>query len=334
MVVGIVPLSLFVERKGSVPMKLRKGFTLIELLVVIAIIAILIALLLPAVQQAREAARRTQCRNNLKQIGLALHNYNETHSALPSGSIVLLNPAGTNYGGHGWTWHASILPFIDQAPLFNAVQGPDGMGNELGDQNSPKQKMAGTTILSIFWCPSQQDVRNGTQKNGYQPSNYNGNMGTRIGDGSDDCLSGSVVTIADMVSKPWGCMNGNGIFHISSCVRFRDVTDGLSNTIFVSEVPDTGGDAMGIFGAGCDRRAIFSTGADGNPPNEMSEYLIAAEGNDPINGGAEEAAGSWHVGGAHFVMGDGAVRFLSENMDMKTYQNLSTRAGNEVVSEF
>lgn len=315
-------------------MKLRSGFTLIELLVVIAIIAILIALLLPAVQQAREAARRTQCRNNLKQIGLALHNYNDAHGAMPSGSIVLLNNAGTNYGGHGWTWHASILPYIDQAPLYNAIQGADGMGNELGDQNTAKPLAARSTILSIFWCPSQPDVRTGSQKNLYQPSNYNGNMGTRIGDGSDDCLSGSVVTIQDMVNKPWGCMNGNGIFYISSCVRFRDVTDGLSNTIFVSEVPDSGGDAIGIFGAGCDRRAIFATGADSNPPTEMSEYLIAAEGNDPINNGTEEAAGSWHVGGAHFLFGDGSVRFLSENMHMPTYQAVSTRRDGEVVGEF
>lgn len=109
----------------------RRGFTLIELLVVIAIIAVLIALLLPAVQQAREAARRSQCKNNLKQIGLALHNYNDTHGALPSGSIVLRNTAGTVYYGHGWTWHATILPYLDQGPLYNAIQGADGMGNEL-----------------------------------------------------------------------------------------------------------------------------------------------------------------------------------------------------------
>ena len=312
----------------------REGFTLIELLVVIAIIAVLIALLLPAVQQAREAARRTQCRNNLKQFGLALHNYNDTHSALPSGSIVLLNAAGDRYYGHGWTWHATILPYLDQAPLFNAIQGPDGMGNELGDQNTAKPLIARSTILPVFWCPSQPDVRNGAQKNGYQPSNYNGNMGTRIGNGNDDCYGTGMSTPNDMVTNLWGCMNGNGIFHISSSVRFRDVMDGLSNTIFVSEVPDSGGDVMGQFGAGCDRRAIFAGGADSNPPTEMTEYLIAAESNDPINGGAEEAAGSWHVGGAHFLFGDGSVRFLSENMHMATYQGVSTRAGSEVVGEF
>ncbi|MEQ9067181.1 MAG: DUF1559 domain-containing protein, partial [Gimesia chilikensis] len=113
-------------------MKNRKAFTLIELLVVIAIIAILIALLLPAVQQAREAARRNSCKNNLKQIGLALHNYHETFSARPPGSIVYFN--GTKYYGHGWTWHASILPYLDQVPMYNQIQGPDssGMGAESG----------------------------------------------------------------------------------------------------------------------------------------------------------------------------------------------------------
>ncbi|MDB5337984.1 MAG: xcpT 7 [Planctomycetaceae bacterium] len=312
----------------------RRGFTLIELLVVIAIIGVLISLLLPAVQQAREAARRSQCKNNLKQIGLALHNYNDVHNMIPPGSIVLLNAAHTTAGGHGWTWGASILPQLDLSSLYNAIQGTQGMGNESGDQDTGTTQIVKPLTLSIFWCPSQPDVRKGTQKNGYQTCNYNGNMGTRIGDGSDDCLSGSVVTINDIITKPWGCMNGNGVIYPGSGVRFRDVTDGLSNTIFVSEVPDSGGDAIGIFDAGCDRRVIFSGGADGNPPTEMSEYLIAAEGNDPINGGAEEAAGSFHVGGAHFVFGDGSVRFLSENMNMPTYQAVSTRAGGEAVGEF
>ncbi len=313
----------------------RAGFTLIELLVVIAIIAILIALLLPAVQQAREAARRTQCRNNLKQIGLALHNYVDAHAALPSGSIVLPNAAGTQDFGHGWTWHASILPFLDLVPVYNGIQGADGMGNELGDQNTGKTQVVRATTLSLFWCPSQPDVRTGSQKNGYQTCNYNGNMGTHIGNGNDDCYNGTSLTNpAQIRTDPWGCMNGDGIFHVSSNTRFRDVTDGLSNTVFVSEVPDSGGDAIGIFTAGCDRRVIFSGGADSNPPTEMSEYLIAAESNDPINGGSEEATGSFHVGGAHFLFGDGSVRFLSENMHMATYQAVCTRKNGEILGEF
>lgn len=312
----------------------KAGFTLVELLVVIAIIGVLVGLLLPAVQAAREAARRMQCSNNMKQIGLSLHNYHDTFGQLPAGSLGLLNAAGTTYNGHGWTWQAGILPYIEQGSLYEAVQGPDGMGNEMGDQNSGKPLVVRESIVSVFWCPSQPDVSNGTQKNGYQPSNYNGNMGTRIGNGNDNCICTGVATPAEMRTAAWGCMNGNGVFYVESRTRFRDVIDGLSNTIFVSEVPDSGGDVLGGFGAGCDRRAIFATGADGNPPNEMTEYLIAAEGNDPINGGAEEASGSWHVGGATFAMGDGSVRFLSENMDMKTYQAISTRAGGEVTGEY
>lgn len=326
-----MPSSLIVPAA----LRRRKGFTLIELLVVIAIIAILIALLLPAVQQAREAARRTQCRNNLKQFGLAIHNYVNSHIAMPSGSIALLNAAGTQDFGHGWTWHASLLPYLDQAPLYNAIQGPQGMGNESGDQNTGLTQVFRNSTYAIFWCPSQPDVRIGSQKNGYQTCNYNGNMGTRIGNGNDDCYNGSSLTNPTQIrTDAWGCMNGDGIFYINSSVQFRDVTDGMSNTIFVSEVPDSGGDAIGIFSAGCDRRAIFASGADSNPPTEMTEYLIAAESNDPINGGAEEAAGSWHVGGAHFLMGDGAVRFLSENIHMATYQGLSTRQAGEVLGEF
>ncbi|PQO46340.1 DUF1559 domain-containing protein [Blastopirellula marina] len=312
----------------------RRGFTLVELLVVIAIIGVLVALLLPAVQQAREAARRMQCQNNLKQIGLALHNYHGTYNSYPSGNYGMVNSAGDNYNGHGWTWHASVLPFVEQGTLQEALTGPDGFGNESGSENSGRSTILRDTVLNMFWCPSQEDVRNGAQKNGYQPSNYNGNMGTRIGNGNDNCKCTGVSTLQEMRTKDWGCMNGNGIFYVDSKTKFRDVKDGLSNTIAVSEVPDTGGDTIGPFSSGCDRRVVFSGGADGNPPNEMTEYLIAAEGNDPINGGSEEAAGSWHPGGAHFNMGDGSVRFLSENMDMPTYQALSTRREGETIGDF
>lgn len=307
-----------------------------ELLVVIAIIGVLIALLLPAVQQAREAARRMQCQNNLKQIGLALHNYHGTFNRLPLGNNGIVNAAGTKYYGHGWTWQASILPFLEQGALFDAVSGPDGYGQETGSTGSGKPTIVLETDVQVFWCPSQPDVRNGAQKygDGDQPSNYNGNMGTRIGNGNDNCVCTGVSTLAEMKSEAWGCMNGNGVFFVDSKIRFEDVKDGLSSTIFVSEVVDTGGDVMGHYSGGCDRHAMFSGGADGNPPTEMTEYLIAAEGNDPINGGAEEAAGSWHAGGAQFLMGDGSVRFMSENMDMPTYQGLSTRNGREVLGDY
>lgn len=316
----------------SVRIKPLRGFTLVELLVVIAIIGILVGLLLPAVQAAREAARRMQCSNNLKQIGLALHNYESSFKAMPAGCNGIPNAAGTNFNGHGWTWHASILPYLELNNLYDNIQGPNGMGNELGDQNTGKPLVVKATIMRVFWCPSQPDVTPASQKNGYQPANYNGNMGTRIGNGNDDCICTGVSNLQQMMSDPWGCMNGDGIFYVRSRTRFADVIDGLANTIFVSEVPDSGGDAIGQVSAGADRRVVFSGGADSNPPTEMSEFLIAAETNDPINGGAEEAAGSWHPGGAMFLMGDGSVQFLSENMDMTTYRGLSTRNGGETVT--
>ena len=317
-------------------MKIRRGFTLIELLVVIAIIAILIALLLPAVQQAREAARRTQCKNNMKQLGLAIHNYVDVFQMLPPGSIAI--PTGTPViRGLGWTWHASLLPYVDQGPLYNAVNVTGGMNQDpLQTQSQTIPLLVQKNTMSVFWCPTQPDVRTNSQKNNYQTCNYNGNMGTRIGNGNDDCICTGVATYNDMNTQLWGCMNGNGVFYINSAIRFRDVSDGLSNTVFVAEVPDSGGDLGpgGFPNAGADRRVVFATGASNDPVTEMSEYLIAAEGNDPINGGAEEATGSFHVGGAHFNMGDGSVRFMSENMDMKTYQGTMTRAGGETLGEF
>lgn len=325
--------------KGLSRVRVWSAFTLIELLVVIAIIAVLIALLLPAVQQAREAARRSQCRNNLKQIGLGLHNYHETHGSLMGGSYALFNASENKDYGHGWTWHASLLPFIDQASLYQEVQGASGMGHESGDYNGAKQKLAGATTIVVFQCPSQPDVRNGPAKNGYATSNYNGMAGTLLGWNGDNCYNSSggsfQGTTPEHIRLPDGCMNANGVFFVNSSVRFRDVTDGMSNTIFVAEVVDSGGDANLPGGSGSDRKYCFSGGADQNPPEEMTEYLIAAEGNDPINGGGEESTGSYHVGGAHFLMGDGSVRFISENVAHATvYQALATRAKGEIVSDF
>ena len=174
------------------------------------------------------------------------------------------------------------------------------------------------TVIAVFECPSNPDVRNGAQKNGgYCTSNYNGNMGTVIGDGSGD-----ICDNAKNVAKPTvGCLGANGIFFPNSNVRYRDVTDGLSNTIFVSEVIDSGGDSDKLGGGGNDRKYNFSGGADSNPPTEMSEFLIAAQTDDPINAYHEEAAGRCHVGGAQFVLGDGSVRF---HLRKRQHDNLSS----------
>lgn len=292
----------------------KRGFTLIELLVVIAIIAILVALLLPAVQQAREAARRSSCKNNLKQIGVALHNYHDTHSRLPAGNVARLS--GSTFFGYGWTWHSKILPQVEQSNLYTRVQ--NRMTTDNGVSSTAEMLLAGRdTVIENFQCPSQPGGnRNYGGQGGYQPSSYNGNIGTNV---FNDCNG----------ANP-GCIRANGIFFINSSIRFRDITDGLSSTLAVMEVVTRLDASM----PGGDRKYNFSSGGDGNPPVDLSEYLIGTETNDPINGPSQESAGSFHTGGTQVLLCDGSVRFLSENLNMGTYRALSTRAGGEVIGEF
>jgi len=307
-----------------------RGFTLIELLVVIAIIAILIALLLPAVQQAREAARRTQCKNNLKQIGLALHNYHDTYLVFPMANVVRFDNA---VRGDGWTWQARILPFIDQAPLFNRVSGV--MGTDIGNQDSTEQRLAGRdTRITNFQCPSHPaSTISNASKNGYQVSTYNGVTGSV-------CFNDDQLDAATDVGYA-----GDGMFHMNSRVRIGDVTDGTSSTFLVAEVQDElNGSPNENRLPGSDRRYCFSDNSDGNPPTDITEYLVGMELNDPINANHRdtngyynntgEYAGSYHVGGAQFLMTDGAVRFVSQNINMNLYQGVSTRGKGEVNGEF
>ena len=309
--------------------KPRRAFTLIELLVVIAIIAILVALLLPAVQQAREAARRTQCKNNLKQIGLALHNYHDTYNVFPMGNVVRVDPSGDLYGD-GWSYHARILPYIEQTNLYSQVS--DVIGTDAGTQTSAKQVLAGrTTRIGIFQCPSHPSGTGSTAKNNYQLSTYNAVCGTT------SFNNDQMDQLTDIGYR------ANGIFFLNSRVRIGDITDGTSNTLMVAEVPD---DLRGAPNSmpGSDRRYNFTAGGDGNPPTDATESMIGMETDDPINAntrnaagqfnGDGEYAGSYHTGGAQFCLADGSVRFISENISMTTYRRLATRDGGEVVGEF
>jgi prepilin-type N-terminal cleavage/methylation domain-containing protein/prepilin-type processing-associated H-X9-DG protein len=312
----------------------RGGFTLVELLVVIAIIGILVALLLPAVQAAREAARRMQCSNNMKQIGLALHNYHDTFKTFPQGNIVRISGTGVPpLRGDGWTWHARILPFVEQKGLYDQVSMI--IGTDIDNENSARQLLAGRdTRLTYFQCPSHPNPGSlNPSKNGYQLSTYN-------------AVCGSVCFNDDQVDDVTDVgYRGNGMFFMNSSVRIADVTDGTTNTFLVAEVQDE------LKGApnsnrmrGSDRRYNFSGNSDGNPPTDISEYLVGMESNDPINANTRDAsgffnntgeyAGSYHPGGAQFCMGDGSVRFVGETINMTIYQGLSTRDGAEVVGDF
>lgn len=199
------------------PKRAKKGFTLIELLVVIAIIAILIALLLPAVQQAREAARRSTCKNALKQLGLALHNYHETHRTLPPGSVAS-STALYPTGNPTWlSWNYMILPFFDQAPLYKKVNSKE----KYSDSNSGNAALM-AAILTEVRCPSDAGPdRSITGADGgafeMALSNYAGSFG---------------VGMPDKDAHP---LYVQGVFGVNTKVRFRDIKDGLSNVIFIGE---------------------------------------------------------------------------------------------------
>ena len=309
----------------------RHAFTLIELLVVIAIIAILIALLLPAVQQAREAARRTQCRNNLKQYGLAIHNYNDVYGQLPpggSGGCCDVIPAVG--------WHVRILPYVDQAPLFSQLDFAGnlpassyaGTGNlgKVPFQILSDNKEARTHQVPMFRCPSDTSPE---FESGWATSSYGGSLGSQgnVSNGGDcnewqpfaleTANNGGSSDIRQLsgVFNRWGAK-----------IQFRDVTDGMSNTIFVGEIltrcVDHNSNWWRQNGAG---NAHAGTIVPINTMNtcDNSDTSLPCRAQDKWN--YSWGFRSQHEGGAHFLFGDGAVSFVSENIDHRTYQFLGGR---------
>lgn len=295
--------------------KSRFGFTLIELLVVIAIIAVLIALLLPAVQQAREAARRSQCKNNLKQLGLALHNYESSYNIFPPayiGSMV----ADTEQEQHGHGWGTMLLPFIDQTPLYNIVK-PNGISGAADDpgiwevRGGPTQGEG--TILPAFLCPSCATVASKsvgmdeTWKNGFGTSHY-------------ACSQGPEIPVDGDEQGLFGYRGG-----LPSAQKIRDCTDGTSNTL--------------AFGEKC-----YFTIDDGDlkdwpvwvgPIGEDEQVVFKSEPGDVMNTSVDDdSAFSPHVGGVHFTFADGSVRFLSENINTTVYHNLGARNDGNPVGDF
>jgi len=318
-----------------------RGFTLIELLVVIAIIAVLIALLLPAVQQAREAARRSQCKNNLKQLGLAMHNYHDTHSVFPPGMfnyIQSLSPASGSFPedpaqGHRRTWMHMILPFIDQAPLYNTISPLFSTTTEA--MNYPSR----WTVVPMLVCPSDPNSPKVITAGATSPTAAN-----------SQGFSGNYVLCGG--SKLWGNAGTrthsdgsaiNGMFGPITNTRMRDVVDGTSNTLLASEillVPDTTvHDIRGRYYNGAGMGALFLAV---NPPNtsvgDQLQHCIGTSTKTPCQtlsvNGNQIAARSLHTGGVHVVLGDGSVRFLSENISMLTYQSLATKGGGDMISEY
>ncbi|RLS57287.1 MAG: DUF1559 domain-containing protein [Planctomycetota bacterium] len=321
-----------------------RGFTLIELLVVIAIIAVLIALLLPAVQQAREAARRSTCKNNLKQYGLALHNYHETYNTLPPGA---------NYSGQ-WNnycvgWQVRILPFADQSPLYNLMDFSAGgsVGAAGVDLLLPNGKYLRQMDTPYSKCPT--DASPSPDGNWAQAS-YGGSLGSQRTDSANGACQ-PYFTPGTHFANPGGSAgHGNttekryiaGIFGrvLSEKITFADITDGTSNTIMVGEIlpacSDHGGGWWhfnGMANAHSSTSVPINTMTTCNAPYSRPNPpfpTCTAQSNWNLSWGFR----SGHVGGAHFLLGDGSVRFISENLDYNTYQNLGTRNDGKVIGEF
>ncbi len=310
------------------PSQRVRAFTLVELLVVIAIIGILIALLLPAVQAAREAARRSQCANHLKQIGVALHNYHDSFRTFPY---------GWDDRGSGWTLH--ILRYLELGNIYDTIHFQEsGPGNwSSGSEN----QAACETVIPVFRCPSmpleEHIDYNGIEKR--VPASYRGNAGSESS--SDD-----TSTIVIPGTKSLENLSQNGIFYACSTVRFRDVTDGTSNTLLVGESrPDPAfhkdGQGMDFWYIGSPQidpcRCDGSTGG-----TEFSEFVgstlapMSALLKFPGMHGRlmELSFGSYHPGGAQFVMGDGNVRFVADTIDADLFTALGSRNGGEIVSGF
>ena len=298
----------------------RRGFTLIELLVVIAIIAILIALLLPAVQQAREAARRTECKNNLKQLGLALHNYHDVHQCFPSGWIGVDAGIPTAHDGiNGAGWGAMILPYLDQSPLYNQFNADFAIEAPINDPFR-------LNFLTVFSCPSdpkqerfeiEEEGSPGTVICELPTANYAGCFGTVELDGCENPPGTFPV-------DSQGVCIGDGVFFHNSRVRFRDITDGTSNTFLAGERRTDA--QLGWFTTWVGRVA---------EGEEAFQRVLGSLDHTPNDPAAHfDDYSSLHEGGTQFVLADGHVRFISENMNLFVYRAVGTVSGGEVIGEF
>ena len=284
----------------------RRGFTLIELLVVIAIIAVLIALLLPAVQQAREAARRSQCKNNLKQMGLALHNYHDTYNVFPFGhGEDGLNAPNTCAEGTcaQWSWGAMLLPQLEQKPLFDKLRP----GARKAQQAVKNDLALMQTVLSVFRCPSDTAPDLNTDQ---KVPNGDGDTAECTGANCQPTATANYIGINH--HSRLDRTNPTGVFGRGAWKKaMRDVTDGLSNTMLVGERP------WHLWGPTKKGQAgvIYATNGDQDNGHENGLVYVAGATANPPNAECNTCFGSRHAGGTQFLMGDGAVRFVSENID-------------------
>lgn len=293
-----------------------RGFTLIELLVVIAIIAILIALLLPAVQQAREAARRSTCKNHMKQFSLAMHTYHATFKMFPPGGVG---------GPRRASWFVMLLPYIDQANIYDQIDfNRTGTFCCAGHWRTVRESR-----VPIVECPSDGGAATKLEQ---------GIHGNYVACFGDDTFSAGPRSYTGHFGQ------GNGMFFLRSNIRMRDVTDGTTNTIMLAEQlvnPALGHDVRGRYYNNDGAGAFITTKFGPNSSEPDTNYWVI---NSPQIGmpgrhrtahsSRHASSRSRHTGGVHVGLADGSARFVSENINLGTWRALGSRAGGETIGDF
>ena len=294
---------------------MRRAFTIIEVLVVVTIIGVLIALLLPAVQSARDSARRTQCASNLKQIGIALLNFENANKHFPSGYVSSYDNAG-NDTGPGWGWCAFILPEMEENAIYQTIHFDLPI----------EHPMNGARVANIqsFFCPSDDTPRVWAAK-------------------SRDANGNPLATICEVAASNYVAMygtsepgvDGDGMYFRNSRLSLKDVTDGSSKTIAAGERAHQLGNATWV-GSLTGSSVFPDDGAVARPETEASAGMVLGQAGEGVGPGADGSDVnqfySLHAAGANFAFVDGHVNFLPATMDVKIFQALATRAGGETVS--